>query len=191
MITAIEDAIIARLKSATGLGYKPDVESYGGEFDGDLMQVVRRFPAWWVTYSGSGKPSPVGTAKDKWLVPLTFVVLAGTYNTRSEADRRRGVTVNGAVVEPGVYTMLDDARTLLLRQDFGLAISPLTPGAERTLFNSKMTDHGIAVFAQEWHTQYVVSTPDPSAVNLLMTVGMNYLAEPSGKTLASDQLTTR
>lgn len=190
MIATIEDAIIARLKSAAGLGYTPDVESYGGEFDGDLTQVVRRFPAFWVTYSGSSKPTPVGTSKDKWLVPLTFVVLAGAYNTRSEADRRKGVSVNGTVIEPGVYKMLSDSRNLLIRQDLGLAISPLTPGAERTLFNTGMTDRGIAVFAQEWHTQYVVSTPAEVTVDLLR-VGMTYLAEPSGKTLASDQLTTR
>lgn len=190
MITAIEDAIIARLKSATGLAYKPDVESYGGEFDGDLLQVVRRFPAFWITYQGSGKPTPVGTCKDKWLKPVTMLVMAGAYNTRGEADRRRGVSVNGVVVEPGVYQMLNDSRDLLIRQDFGLEISPLTPGAERTLFNTTMTDRGIAVFAQEWHTQYVVNTPTVAAVDLLR-IGMSYLAEPSGKTLASDQLTTR
>lgn len=190
MITAIEDAIIARLKSATGLGYKADVESYGGEFDGDLMQVVRRFPAFWVTYSGSGKPTPVGTCKDKWLKPVTFIVMAGAYNVRGEADRRRGVAVNGVVVEPGVYQMLDNSRDLLIRQDFGLAISPLTPGAERTLFNTTMTDRGISVFAQEWHTQYVVSTPTEAAVDLLR-IGMTYTGMPGNKPSVSDLLTTQ
>ncbi|MEW6562716.1 MAG: phage protein Gp37 [Pseudomonadota bacterium] len=172
------------------MSYKADVESYGGEFDGDLMQVVRRFPAFWVTYSGSGKSTPVGTSKDKWLKPVTFVVMAGAYNTRGEADRRRGVTVNGVVVEAGVYQMLNDARDLLIRQDFGLAISPLTPGAERTLFNTVMTDRGISVFAQEWHTQFVVNTPTEAAVDLLR-IGMTYTGVPGNKPVVSDLLTTR
>jgi phage gp37-like protein len=191
MIPATEDAIIARLRSASGLGYKPLVESYGGELDDELERVVRSFPAFWVTFAGSGKPVPMGTSKEKWLVPLTFAVMAGARNIRGERATRHGVTVAGVLREPGVYQMLDDACRLLLRQDFGLAISPLIPGAVRSLYNTRLNNQALAVFAQEWHTQYVLDASVVTAdLPQLLTVGMNYHLPPDdGNPDAQDTVT--
>ena len=87
MLAQIEDGIIAMIKAASaaapGLGYKiATVDSYGGEFDEQLADTVRRFPGVWVTFAGAGKPIPKGTAKDKFLVPLTFAVMVGARSVR-------------------------------------------------------------------------------------------------------------
>lgn len=188
IVAQIEDAIIARIKAATGMGYTPQVGSYGGEFDGELPVVIRQFPAFWVTFKSAGKPTPVGTARDKYLVPLTFAVLAGARNVRGERATRHG---GAAAHEVGVYQMLADAQTLLLRNDFGLEIDPLSPGSVHTLYNSKLNNQGIAVFAQEWHTKYVMSearvlAPLPD----LLAVGLNYFLQPDdGRMDASDDVT--
>ena len=56
MITEIEDAILAQIRAANDgrLGYRiASIETYGGEFDDDLNQVVRRLPGLWVAYAVS------------------------------------------------------------------------------------------------------------------------------------------
>lgn len=173
MIAQIENAILEFIRGAVknkALGYAVSfVESYGGELDDldDLAQAVRSFPAIWVTYAGSGKPTPWGTSKTKWLVPATFAVMCGSRNVRGERFTRQGLTVNGEIREVGVYQMLADMRQLLLRQDFGMAIDKLNPGLEKTLFNTRLNGAGLAIFAQEWHTKFVITAtaalPDPSA----------------------------
>jgi len=171
MIAVIEDAIIARLKAASaatpGLGYKfQHVESYGGEFDDELDMVVRKFPSVWVTFAGFGKPRPSSTQKHKWITPATFLTMAGSRNVRGERATRQGVKVAGAVIEVGVYQMMDDISLLLAGNDLGLAIKRFMPGAVRTLYNTKQRGSGVAIFAREWHTEFVEVQPreqiDPS-----------------------------
>lgn len=191
MITQIETAIIACVRAAS-LPYKlAMVASYGGELDDDLENVVRSFPAVWVTFVGGAKPERTGNRT--WRVPCTFSVLCGVRSPRSEQATRHGLTLNGVAVEAGVYQMLADVRNLLLNNDLGLSISPFAPGAVRTLYNTKLRSEALAVFGQEWHTSFVMNQDAPPALpaGILNTVGMTYLGEPSGKTLTSDQLTTR
>lgn len=191
MIAAIETAIIACIRAAS-LPYKlATVASYGGELDDELDDVVRSFPAVWVTFSGGAKPERTGNRT--WRVPCTFSVLCGVRSPRSEQATRHGLTLNGVAVEAGVYQMLADVRNLLLNSDLGLSINPFAPGAVRTLYNTKLRSEALAVFGQEWHTSFVMHQDAPPALpaGMLNTVGMTYLGEPSGKTLTSDQLTTR
>lgn len=191
MIAQIETAIIAAIKTAS-LPYKlATVASYGGEFDDELDVVVRSFPAVWVTFSGGAKPERTGNRT--WRVPCTFSVLCGVRSPRSEQATRHGLTLNGVAVEAGVYQMLADVRNLLLNSDLGLSINPFAPGAVRTLYNTKLRSEALAVFGQEWHTSFVMHQDVLPALpaGMLNTVGMTYLGEPSGKTLTSDQLTTR
>lgn len=186
MLAQIEDGIVDTIKAASaaspGLGYKiATVDSYGGEFDDQLTDTVRRFPGVWVTFAGAGKPQPKGTAKDKFLVPLTFAVMVGARSLRGERGSRRGLTVAGNVIEVGAYQMLEDIRLLLLRQDFGLAIDYLVPGAIRTLYNTRLNNQAIAVFAQEWHTRMELVLPrlpiDPTDPDWLR-LGINYYLQP-------------
>lgn len=176
MISVIEDAIIARLQAASdatpGLGYKfKSVESYGGEFDDDLDKVIRNFPAVWVTFGGYGKPRPSSTQKHKWITPATFVTMVGARNVRGERATRKGVAAAGVLKEVGVYQMLDDVSSLMAGNDLGLAIKRFMPGAVRTLYNTKLRGAGLAIFAREWHTEFVEVQPreqiDPSHGNYL------------------------
>lgn len=190
MIAIIETAIIDLIK-ATPLPYKlATVASYGGELDDELENVVRSFPAVWVTFSGGAKPERTGNRT--WRVPCTFSVLCGVRSPRSEQATRHGLTLNGVAVEVGVYQMLADVRSLLLNSDLGMSIAPFAPGAVRTLYNTKLRTEAMAVFGQEWHTSFVLHQDAPPALpaGMLNAVGMTYLGEPGGKTLASDQLTT-
>lgn len=200
MIAQIEDAILARLAAANDgrLGYKvATLETYGGEFDDDIAQVVRKLPGIWVVYAGGGKPTPWGASKTLWKMPATFAVMVGARSVRSEPFSRRGLTVGGHVKEPGAYHMLDDARRILLNQDFGLPIAHFEPGAVKTLYNLKLNALALSVFAQEWHTAFIVK---PEAVEAIgpggvvaadwLRIGLNYYLQPDdGKPDASDLVT--
>lgn len=198
MIAQIEDAIINHIKAAAsampGLGYKlPNVASYGGELDDDIAQVVRSFPAVWVAYAGGGKPRPYSTERNKWVVPATFAVMVGTRNVRGERATRHGLKVGGVIKEVGAYQMLNDIGLLLVNQDFGLAIKNLVPGATKTLYNTKLNGQALAVFAREWHTEFIEAQPrmpiDPTDP-MWLKMGINYYLKPGDDIADASDLTT-
>lgn len=194
MIVEIENAILSRIQAANDgrLGYKiATLETYGGEFDDEITQVVRQLPGVWVVYAGGGKPVPYGTSKTKWKMPATFAVMVGARSVRSEPFSRRGLEVGGQVKEVGAYRMLEDCRRILLNQDFGMEIARFEPGAVKTLYNLKMNGLALSVFAQEWHTAFIVEPESTAATDPdWLRVGFNYyLAPDDGKADASD-LTT-
>ncbi len=200
MIAAIEDAIIDRIKMAAaatpGLGYAiRDVKSYGGEFDDDLSQVIRSFPSVWVTFVGSGKSRPMANSRSKWITPVTFAVMVGARNIRGERETRQGVSVGGVLHEVGVYQMLRDISLLLINNDLGLKIDFLKPGATRTLYNTRMNGQALAVFAREWHTEFVEAQPreaiDPTSADWLSTGITYYLQPDDGVADLSDAVTLR
>lgn len=200
MIADIEEAIIAHLKVAAtpvALGYTVrEITSYGGEFDEDLFAQIRRFPAIWVTFAGGGKLIPYGLSKGKWIKPLTFVTMVGARNIRGERQTRQGVRVAGTLIEPGAYQMLDDVEIALANQDFGMAIDRLVPGAVKSLYNSRLNEKSIAVFAQEWHTKIVLDLSTPPPIDASnpdwLRLGINYHLTPDdGKADASDLLTLK
>ncbi len=170
MIADIENAIIATLKNAVGMAYLTQVESYGGELDDDLSEVVRKYPAVWVVFAGSGKPAKLGAEKFK--VPATFAVIVAARNVRNEKATRQGTTG-----EVGTYQILQDVRTLLMNNDFGLSIERLQPGATRTLYNTKVRGQALSVFSQEWTTAYIDQVPKPEEVDLL-SLGISYFIKP-------------
>lgn len=198
MIAEIEDGIIARIVAAAaatpGLGYKlPTVESYGGELDGDLAAVVRKFPAVWVTFAGCRASAKENTQGSKWRTPATFVTMFGSRNVRGERSTRQGLKVGGVIKEVGVYQMLQDVSLLLAGSDLGLAITRLKPGAIRTLYNTKLNGQGLAVFAREWHCEFIETQPrapiDPTDP-MWLKLGINYYLKPGDNVAdASDTLT--
>jgi len=198
MIAEIEDAIIARIETAAssspGLGYKlKEVASYGGELDDDLAKVVRAFPAVWVTFAGCRASARMNTQGNKWKTPATFVTMCGSRNVRGERATRQGLTDGGVIKEVGVYQMLKDVSLLLAGNDLGLAITPLKPGAIRTLFNTKLSGQGLAVFAREWHCDFVETQPrapiDPTDP-MWLKLGINYYLEPGDAVADAADLTT-
>lgn len=186
MLSEIEDAIIARIQAAAsaspGLGYQlPVVASYGGELDDDLAQVVRKFPAVWVTFAGCKASTKINTQGTKWRTPATFVTMCGSRNVRGERATRKGLTVGGVLREVGVYQILQDVALLLANSDLGLAITPLKPGPIRTLYNTKLNGQGLAVFAREWYCDFIETQPrtafDPTSADWL-SAGISYYLQP-------------
>lgn len=182
MLAEIENGIVSTLKHATGLAYLKTVDSYAGQLDEGLTEVIRSYPAVWVAFAGSGKPKKTGS--NTWKVPATFVVMVAARNVRAEKAARIG-TVN----EVGAYKILKDVRALLLNQDLGLAIERFEPGATKTLYNTKVGKDGLAIFSQEWSTAFADHLPAEAAVNLLR-FGINYYLKPGDDIAdASDILT--
>lgn len=150
IVTQIENAMIARLKQGLGELVR-EVRSYSGELDGEPASVIRQLPAVWVTFGGIQGSELLSTARNKWRDKGRFVVIAGTRSVRSdEATRHGGAAKN----EVGSYQLVYAIRRLLGRQDLGLPIDFLMPGAVRTLFNTELQNHAMSVFACEFDTRF-------------------------------------
>jgi phage gp37-like protein len=185
----IEDAIIARIKAASdtgALGYRlAEVASYGGEFDDEaFFTQVRRFPAVWVTVGGS---KPQRKSARVWIYSPVVAVMVGARNVRGERFTR-----HGSVGEPGTYQLLQDVTDLLAGQKLGLPIEPLSPGADRTLFNVKQGNEARSVFAREFGTFFIYQV-DAEAGNAaapdLTGINLRYYIKPGDDTQdASDEL---
>ncbi|MBI4804461.1 MAG: DUF1834 family protein [Desulfovibrio sp.] len=186
MISVIEEAIKRRVANAA-LPYKPNVATYGGEFDDGLEAVVRSFPAIWVCFGSDGPGKALAMPKRVWRFPATFVVIVAARNLRSEAATRKG-----DARKVGTYSMLEDVRRLLLYQDLGLEIEELAPGRTRTLVNARLKNNSVSAYSMEWHTSYDVvlgelPQTDPPT---LERVGLNYhLAPDDGEADAQDLVT--
>ncbi len=176
-LSAMEQAIKDAVK-ALNRPYIAEIKSYGGEFDDDLSEIVTRFPAVWVTFSGSGNPERLGAKRYK--LPLTFVTLVGARSVRNEETARHGVKVNGTTVDVGTFQLLGDVAFALLGQDFGLPIEKFKLGKVGTVFNTKTKDEAISVLSQEWHTTVTITTPDHEAdeAEWLERVNIDYLLQP-------------
>jgi phage gp37-like protein len=184
IVDQVEDAIITAITNAA-LAYKlKAIESYGGQLDDELFDVVRALPAVWVTFAGVSKP--IRKSADKWLYRATFATIVAARNVRSEKATRRG-----SVGEPGVYTMFDDVKKLVIGQDYALPIARLEPGAIRTLYNTQLRGQAMAAFAQEWHTAWIERVPPAGEDGTMwLKAGLNYYLKPGDDTVdASDEIT--
>ena len=151
MIASIEQAIKQRLSD--GLGQMvTGVFTYGGEFDGEgLAQVVNQFPAVWVLFNGIKNTVPHDTRRTRYKVTAEFAVLVGDEASGSEADSRFGGLHRHDV---GTYRLMNACRLLLGNQSLGLKIDPLQPRAARSLFNQRMENDALSVFAVEFETHW-------------------------------------
>lgn len=150
MITQIESGIIQRLTLGMGRMLR-EVASYSGELDVDMGNIVRAFPAAWVTFGGITNSKYTSTSRQKVIVTGKFVVMVGDYNTRSDtASRTGGVNLN----EVGTYRHIHGVRRLLTGQDLGLIIDPLMPGVVRTLYNTQVNERALSIFACEFETRW-------------------------------------
>lgn len=152
IITAVENAIVARLQKGLGKMVR-EVKTYGGEFDDEgLAEVVRTFPAAWVTFGGIKKTERVATDRKKWKPHSTFIVMVGTRSVRSEAASRQG---GPSTAEVGSNLLIYAVRRLLTQQDLQLPIDEFAPGSVRTLFNTRLNRDAFSVFALEFHTAWI------------------------------------
>ncbi len=79
-------------------------------------------------------------------------MIVGERNVRSEESTRQG---GPGLEEVGTYKMVEAVRRLLSGQDLGIRIAHLVPGRVRTLFNTKVGDAALSVFACEFDTYWV------------------------------------
>ncbi|HHQ5470881.1 TPA: DUF1834 family protein [Yersinia enterocolitica] len=151
IIALTEKAICERLR--LGLGRMVHgVHTYGGEMDGEPADVARCLPGIWVTFGGIQKTENTSITKRKYKTYGRFVVIVGDRNVRSEEATRQG---GPGLAEVGTYKMVAAVRCLLSGQDLGLGIAHLVPGRVRTLFNTKVGERALSVFACEFDTYWV------------------------------------
>lgn len=170
MLATIESAIVKTITSSPGMAYLKTCDSYAGQLDEGLSEVVRAYPAVWVTFAGSGKPARSGA--NTWKVPATFVVMVAARNVRNEKAARIGTPT-----EVGAYQVLKDVRTLLLNQDLDLEIERFAPGAIKTLYNTRVGKDALAIYSQEWTTAFIEHAPTEEEVSLL-SIGISYFIKP-------------
>ncbi|MEG2173618.1 MAG: phage protein Gp37 [Desulfovibrionaceae bacterium] len=160
-IHEIENGIIERIKAAK-LPYLRFVGSYGGELMGAWEDVIRALPAVWVTFKGSGTPTPLNTAQTRWRVELRFTTIVAAKSLRSEKATRHGG--EGKI---GTYQLLNDVGRLIALQDFALeGVDYLRPRDIRSLFNAGTGSRAISVFAQNWTSFVDIHTQEPCAAPL-------------------------
>ncbi|WP_272537070.1 MULTISPECIES: DUF1834 family protein [unclassified Providencia] len=184
MITQIENSIIQRLTLGMGRMLR-EVASYSGELDVDMGNIIRAFPAAWVTFGGITNSKYTSTSRQKVIVTGKFVVMVGDYNTRSDAASRTG---GANLNEVGTYRHIHGVRRLLTGQDLGLTIDPLMPGVVRTLYNTQVNERALSIFACEfetrWHEQVLANgawpefTSNPDEADNLFNLYRGKLQQP-------------
>lgn len=154
MIALIENAMTARLQSASDvgiLGYKlKTVCTYGGQLDD--MESVRRMahalPACLIVCLGEGLESDMGGGR--YRMKGRFAVIVVAHNARNEQARRHGAA--GSV---GSYQIRRDVRTLLTDQSLGLEHGYLVPEGTKPFFTGILDDLQLSVVSVEFSTLWV------------------------------------
>ena len=100
-LSIIEQAIKDLIK-AQNWDYVREIKTYAGEFDDDINAVIRRFPAIWITFQGSKSPEKI--SQNKTRIPITFVVLVGSYSVRNEEVQRQGCCQHWYLSNVGRYS---------------------------------------------------------------------------------------
>lgn len=168
VIDLIQAAMVERLKAGLGKLVK-DVATYGGEFDDELADVVRKFPAAWVAFLGIQETKRMNTSRNKYLARGRFTVMVGQRSVRSESAAR-----SGARGEVGSNQLIYAVRRLLTGQDFGLDdVGQMEPGAVRPIFNGRAKSDASSVYAIEFDVKWVEQvlengrwpSPDPGQVD--------------------------
>lgn len=178
MIGAIEQKLLDTVEAVSGTGagklgyiYKT-IESYGNQLTAEnLKSVAQSFPAVLALYGGERKPEEApGGALRRF---PTFILFFGQLNRRNEEAARRG---QGS--KPGTYQMIEDARAVFFRNDLGLAIEPIIPGAVRSIMNA----NHMSVYALELHTSFLEnpSLVDANALDDFSTFHADWDVAPHG-----------
>lgn len=154
MLSAIENAIIARIASAPHemLGYRlKTVGSCSGqpETEEELAKIANVLPCALVTCMGVAHATDHGT---HYAEQGTFAVLCIARSPRNERATRHG----GMPGEVGTYQMRDDVLALLCGQTLGLGgqISPLAPYGTRILVNDDLRRLSMSIVVVEFITTW-------------------------------------
>ncbi len=203
MLAQIEQGIKDTLHAYNaehGGGFVRGIKSYAGDFNSEsedeFAQVVASFPAIWVTFKSSAKPTKVGAKKRER--PYVFTVLVAANSGRREETSRQGAyKADGTMLNVGSYQLIELVENALLGHRLGLSINPLEAGEITMLFNSKTQNQVVSVLAYDFHTSATIADPDREAdTPWLETVNVDYVyfdddgqAVDDPRVLASDQIT--
>lgn len=169
MLAQIEQGIKDTLHAYNqqhGGGFVRGIKSYAGDFDSEsedeFAQVVASFPAIWVTFKSSAKPTKVGAKKRER--PYVFTVLVAANSGRREETSRQGAyKADGTMLNVGSYQLIELVENALLGHRLGLAVNPLEAGEISMLFNSKTQNQVVSVLAYDFHTSATIGDPDRDA----------------------------
>lgn len=182
MLAQIEQGIKDTLHAYNtehGGGFVRGIKSYAGDFDSEsedeFAQVVASFPAIWVTFKSSAKPSKVGAKKRER--PYVFTVLVAANSGRREETSRQGAyKADGTMLNVGSYQLVELVENALLGHRLGLSINPLEAGEITMLFNSKTRDQVVSVLAYDFHTSATIADPDREVdVPYIESVDVDYI----------------
>lgn len=155
-------------------------KSYAGEFDDDLLNIVKRFPAIWVTVTGD-KPEAIGYGKVKFVVKVAIIV--GASSMRNEEARR-----HGAGLDIGAYGMLAEVWkrfNFATLKDKVQGLDPFEPGKAKTIVNAITKGQSISVLAQEYTTSFIVEASDrlreEDDAEYIHKIHTDYYYQPSDK----------
>jgi phage gp37-like protein len=164
MISAIENAIIARIAAAqaapapNGLGYTlKKLATYGGEFSDGVERIVTDFPAVLLAFGGAQPVKTVGTITQ---LKGTFSLICCATSLRNEKAARHGK--DGKI---GTYQIFTDMLALLTGQTLGLDITPLTPSGIRPLMNDKAGTQLASIYGLDFETTFSVEAKAPTGLD--------------------------
>jgi phage gp37-like protein len=136
---AVEDAVLTALKAEVGT-LAGTLESYQGDWRGDLRLKGRRLPAVLVVLRES-RAAPVGVSSYEETLTLTVLVAVRQLRGSPAARRQDG----------GVYQLLTGVRRALWHRDQGLEMLPLGLVREEPWLN----DPEFAVYAAHYLTRLI------------------------------------
>lgn len=153
MIAQIERAIAALVRTTSDagtLGYAFGSVSSYDEAVTALANGALEYPALWVSYDGEDAPVRVDHGAYNRRANFSVSVAAEQWLNIAFA---RGKAATGL---PGAYQLADDIWGLLVDRDFGLPITPISPGSIRP----EVDDTGMTVCSIEFSAEFTAYAPD-------------------------------
>ena len=156
MLSAIEEAIIARIKAKLIIATT-------------RIDVQRGI-------EGTPQPAVYVSAEEGTFTRVTDDALRQTVaiyidvvfsNVQSEAQRRKGV-----------YPIMEGVLGCLFGQKLGLGITPLMPQSFSNTTTEELKKSGLIAYSLEMNTSYHIKRIDDEAVVDLFTVGLTYYLQP-------------
>lgn len=183
LFAQVEIAIQERLKAASKvgvLGYAlRAVDSLPIDIDERLGEYVNDFPAAWTVFGGwTVKTERSGGGA---VIEVKYSVICAAQNLRSEKAARFG-----AAGEVGTYQIIADVVGLLLGNDLGLPVAPLTLGPCQNLYSGAVQGKlKVSLFGVTFSTSMTIDAQpadvlDDQAVGDFSTFNVDWIAPAGG-----------
>lgn len=174
MITATEDALIARIKAILGAKLRA-VDSLPGDWDADMLKrLLLTAPAVYVAFAG-GPPSAGADAVAG--IDGRWIVFAVTANASGNAARRRG---DGKVI--GAYEIISNLVPRLHNHTIA-GVGTLVLRNIENLYSGTIDNQGVALYAMTFGiAMNFDAEPDPADLDAFQTLHVDFdLAQKDGE----------